>query len=275
MDACAAQASFWILISLIPFLMFALTLLQTVRFEDTTLLFAFVKLLPSSVSSMLQELFSSLHAPSGLLSATVILCVWSASNGMQALIKGLYTVFDIEHRPGFIRMRILAILYTLVFTAVLLLSLGVLFFGDRLFTQLDSASLPVFSLLVGSLRPFSGFTVLLFFFWLLFIGIPRKQVRPKAALAGAAFSAAGWVLFSFFFSVFVENFSNYATIYGSLTAIIILMMWLYFCMYILLIGGEVSMWLQHSSIRKDLLALYHSRRIPAQKGQSNGKKTQK
>ena len=93
--------------------------------------------------------------------------------------------------------------------------------------------------------------------------------------AGAAFSAAGWVLFSFFFSVFVENFSNYATIYGSLTAIIILMMWLYFCMYILLIGGEVSMWLQHSSVRQDLRTLYHSRRISAQKGQSNGKKTKK
>ena len=275
MDACAAQASFWILISLIPFLMFALTLLQTVRFEDTTLLFAFVKLLPSPVNAMLQELFSTLRAPSGLLSATVVLCVWSASNGMQALIKGLYAVFDIGHKPGFIRMRATAIFYTLAFAAVLLLSLGVLFFGDRLFTQLDSVALPAVSVLVGILRPFSSFAVLLFFFWLLFVGIPRKKVRSKSALAGAAFSAAGWVLFSFFFSVFVENFSNYATIYGSLTAIIILMMWLYFCMYILLIGGEVSMWLQHSSVRQDLRTLYYSRRLPAQKGQFNGKKTKK
>ena len=84
-------------------------------------------------------------------------------------------------------------------------------------------------------------------------------------------------MFSFFFSVFVENFSNYATLYGSLAAIVILMMWLYFCMFILLIGGQVAMWLQNSSILCDLHTLYtHSRRKhTAQKGHRYGKSHKK
>ena len=75
------------------------------------------------------------------------------------------------------------------------------------------------------------------------------------------------MLFSTFFSIFVENFSNYATIYGSLAAIVILMMWLFICMYILLIGGELAVWLQTSSIKSDMRRVFRVfRRRRAQKG---------
>ena len=72
--------------------------------------------------------------------------------------------------------------------------------------------------------------------------------------SGAAFGAGGWVLFSYFFSLFVENFSNFS-IYGSLATLVILMFWLFFCMYILFLGGEVSMWLATSGLAQDVLTL--------------------
>ena len=112
-----------------------------------------------------------------------------------------------------------------------------------------------------------GEVLMLLFFWLMFIAIPRRQVSWKNAFWGAAFAAAGWVLFSTFFSIFVENFSNYATIYGSLAAIVILMMWLFICMYILLIGGELAVWLQTSSIKSDMRRVFRVfRRRRAQQG---------
>ena len=87
------------------------------------------------------------------------------------------------------------------------------------------------------------------------------------------------VLFSFFFSVFVENFANYATIYGSLAALVILMVWLYACMFILLIGGEIAMWLQHSGINRDVSDLKTERRrrkLISEKGNdANGKTADK
>ncbi len=277
-DSYAAQVSFWILIAFIPFVMFVLTLLQIIRFEDTTLLFAFANMMPEPVEQLLRLLFSEIRAPQGILSMTAIVCVWSASTGMLALVKGLYAVFDVPKKRNFIFMRVLAILYTLALAIILLVSMGLLVFGDMLYEWLIPYMPPAFPNLVREFKPLMGFAILLLFFWLMFIAIPRKQVSWRNAFWGAALAAAGWVLFSFFFSIFVENFSNYATIYGSLAAIIILMMWLYICMFILLIGGELAMWLQHSSIKPDVrarLGKFVRRKKRAQKGNPHGKTTQK
>lgn len=81
---------------------------------------------------------------------------------------------------------------------------------------------PAFPTLINRFKPIMSYVLLLFFFWLMFIAIPRKQVSLRNAFFGAALASAGWVLFSFIFSVFVENFANYATIYGSLAALVIL-----------------------------------------------------
>ena len=265
-DAYAAQASFWILIAFIPFLMFLLTLSQLIRFEDTTLLFAFANVMPSPVDEMLRMLFSEIRAPEGILSMTAIICVWSASASMLALVKGLYAVFDVPKRNYFF-MRALAIVYTLALAIILLVSIGLLVFGDLLYDWLVDYMPPSFPRIINEFKPLMAFLILLLFFWLMFIAIPRRQVSWKNAFWGAAFAAAGWVLFSTFFSIFVENFSNYATIYGSLAAIVILMMWLFICMYILLIGGELAVWLQTSSIKSDMRRVFRVfRRRRAQKG---------
>lgn len=58
---------------------------------------------------------------------------------------------------------------------------------------------------------------------------------------GAAFSAVGWMIVSWIFSVYLDIFKGFSSMYGSLTTIVLIMLWLYFCMYILLLGGEVNM----------------------------------
>ena len=164
-------------------------------------------------------------------------------------------------------MRALAIVYTLALAIILLVSIGLLVFGDMLYDWLVDYMPPSFPRIINEFKPLMAFLILLLFFWLMFIAIPRRQVSWKNAFWGASFAAAGWVLFSTFFSIFVENFSNYATIYGSLAAIVILMMWLFICMYILLIGGELAVWLQTSSIKSDMRRVFRVfRRRRAQKG---------
>lgn len=267
-DSYAAQASFWILIAFVPFLMFLLTLSQFIRFEDTTLLFAFANVMPSPVDALLRLLFSEIRPPDGILSMTAIICVWSASTSMLALVKGLYSVFDVPKKRSYFFMRALAIVYTLALAVILLVSIGLLVFGDTLYNALLPYLPPAFPKILREFKPLLAFLILLLFFWLMFIAIPRRQVSWKNAFWGAAFAAAGWVLFSTFFSIFVENFSNYATIYGSLAAIVILMMWLFICMYILLIGGELAMWLQTSTIHADmrrLLRVLRRRKTQTQK----------
>jgi membrane protein len=70
--------------------------------------------------------------------------------------------------------------------------------------------------------------------------LPSRKIKFIDQIPGAVITSAGWVSFSILFSFFVDNFSNYANIYGSLTAIIVLMLWMYICMYIMFIGAELN-----------------------------------
>ena len=174
-DAYAAQASVGILSAFLPFLLCLLPLSQLSRFEDTTLLFAFANVMPSPVGEMLRMLFSEIRAPEGILSMTAIICVWSASASMLALVKGLYAVFDVPKR-NYIFMRALAIVYTLALAIILLVSIGLLVFGDMLYDWLVDYMPPSFPRIINEFKPLMAFLILLLFFWLMFIAIPRRQV---------------------------------------------------------------------------------------------------
>ena len=83
--------------------------------------------------------------------------------------------------------------------------------------------------------------VLLFVFtMMIYKFLPNLIVQLKVQLMGAAFSAVGWMIVSWIFSVYLNIFKGFSSMYGSLTTIVLIMLWLYFCMYILLLGGEVN-----------------------------------
>ena len=124
-------------------------------------------------------------------------------------------------------------------------------FGTTIYHFLLERSSTFIATILIKFKSLAGFIMLFLFFTLLYSGVPRRRVKFLHNLAGAAFSAAGWVLFSYFFSIFVENFSDFS-IYGSLATLVILMFWLFSCMYIMFLGAEVSMWLETSGIGMDL-----------------------
>ena len=150
--------------------------------------------MPSPVDEMLRMLFSEIRAPEGILSMTAIICVWSASASMLALVKGLYAVFDVPKRNYFF-MRALAIVYTLAFAIILLVSIGLLVFGDMLYDWLVDYMPPSFPRIINEFKPLMAFLILLLFFWLMFIAIPRRQVSWKNAFWGASFAARAGCFF--------------------------------------------------------------------------------
>jgi membrane protein len=89
-----------------------------------------------------------------------------------------------------------------------------------------------------------GFCLLVLFFWTLYSFAPGRKTRSIKEFPGAILSAAGWVGFSGLYSVYINNFANHSYLYGSLTAIVLLMLWLYFCMNIMFFGAEVNVMLR-------------------------------
>ncbi len=252
LDSAAAHSSFFLIISFLPFVALLLTLMQRIHFSSgMSVVEAAIDLFPESVASYVQKLFPSPLESGGVLPVAVVMAVWSSSMGMVAVIKGLDHIYEVEETRGYVRLRLVAVLYVLLLAAVILITAALLVFGSTIYKFLLEHSSPFFATLLMNFKSLVGFVLLFAFLTLMYSFLPRRRIKFLHNLAGAAFGAAVWVLFSYFFSLFVENFSNFS-IYGSLATLVILMYWLFFCMYIMFLGAEVSMWLEFSGIQNDL-----------------------
>lgn len=265
-SAFSAQAAFFLIISFFPFAMFLLTLLNYLPFSQNdifkTVQIFFPATLKASVESITKEL---LERSSGtVLSITAIAALWSASKGFYSVVHGLDSVSHTNERRNYLGTRLLSAFYTLLFALLLIAVLFIFGFGNQiyLFCLKYFPILSEMALLVISVRTIVGMCLMILFFSLLYSTIPQKKLSFFSVLPGAILSATGWIGFSYLFSFYIDNFSNYSATYGSLTAIVLSMLWLYACMYIVFIGAEINQILSNPMI---LEALHHLRKLHRQK----------
>lgn len=244
-SAFASQAAFFIILSFFPFVMFLLTLLNYLPVSAEDLRTLVTEIFPDTVSRVMNTVFAELAVKSSgtVLSVTVIAALWSASRGMLALVRGLNAVYGHKETRNYFLIRGVSMLYTVGFAALLILTLILLVFGNRLY-ELVIRRFPLFgdfALIIMSLRTLVTMAVLTVFFLLLYLVIPNRKSTLLRELPGAVLSAGGWLGFSFLFSFYINNMNGYTYTYGSLTTLAVCMLWLYFCMYILFLGAEINM----------------------------------
>jgi membrane protein len=175
-------------------------------------------------------------------------------------MKGLNSVYEIEETRKSIFLRIISTLYTLGFAIMLIASIILFVFGNKLYLWIVMR-FPVLqdlALLIISLRTIVGLITLLIFFLVIYVAVPNRKTKITKELPGALVCAAGWMGFSYAFSYYIDHYSNYSSMYGSLTTIVIFMLWMYFCMYILFIGAEINILIQSKSMTDKVKALYNN-----------------
>lgn len=242
--AYSAQTAFFMFLSMIPLVMLILSLAHQIGSSVEAISTAADEFAPEAIRSFL-DIYIDEIINDGRLSLTIasaVILLWSASRGIFAIIGGLNSVYEIKEGRNYFIIRITAIFYTVAFIIMLIGALLLMVFGDSLNDMLYSLlpNLKGLVYIVSSLRFILGFVVLILFFSVLYKSLPSGKMRFIDQIPGAVITSAGWVSFSILFSFFVDNFSNYANIYGSLTAIIVLLLWLYICMYIMFVGAEVN-----------------------------------
>lgn len=248
-SAFAAQTAFFVILSFLPFFIFMLTLVRFLPVETERLLAAvyavFPPMLHEFIGVLLQEV---LQKTSGtVVSISVVAALWSASKAMLVVIRGMNAVYGNEETRNFFVLRLLSVGYTLVFAVVLALTLLLLVFGNRicLYIQSRISFFANAAILIIGLRTVASFAFLTAFFFCLYRLVPnRKSPKGASELPGAVLSAAGWLGFSYLYSLYIDRMASFSAMYGSLTAIVLCMIWLYACMYLLFIGAEfnVVMW---------------------------------
>lgn len=241
-NAYAAQAAFFIMLSVIPFLMVFSSLLQYTFVTEAMLMKIIEQLMPEYIAPFLLSLVDEVYNRSmGIVSVTAVAAVWSAAKGIQYVTDGLNSVNDLEETRNWFVLRFWAVIYTIVFMAAIVLTLLVLVFGNSL-RHLATQYIPFLEKIVNVLAHFRGLLILamlILFFDIIFTTLPNRKLTFKGQLPGAVICGVAWYAFSFGLSVYVDYFNGFS-MYGSLTTIALTMLWLYFCMYIMMMSAEVN-----------------------------------
>ncbi|WP_201714924.1 YihY/virulence factor BrkB family protein [Rossellomorea arthrocnemi] len=240
----AAQIAYYFLLSLFPLLIFIVTLLPYLPVEQGDILGLVRDFAPGETMSMIEETLQDVmsNRNSGLLSVSIIATIWSASNGMNAIVKSLNRAYDVEETRSFIATRLMSILLTFAMILIFVIALLLPVFGKQiglfLFSQFGFSEqfLTIWNGIRWAITP-----IILF---IIFVGLyyfaPSKRIKCLSAFPGAIFATLGWVLASLAFSYYVGSFGNYSATYGSIGGIIVLMIWFYLTGIIIMIGGEIN-----------------------------------
>ncbi|MCR9040250.1 YihY family inner membrane protein [Bacillus sp. L381] len=240
----SAELAYFFLLSLFPLIIFILTLTAYLPISAEDVLGAVDQYAPDSAMSMVKSITEqTLNKRSGgLLSFGIIAVIWSASNGMNAIVRAFNHAYEVEENRSFIIIRLTSIFLTIAMVVTILIALLLPVFGREIgllaadFIGAPGLFLKVWSVVRWGISPL----ILLIVFTALYIFAPNKRLSLRFVLPGAVFAAAGWIIVSMLFSFYVGTFANYSATYGSIGGIIVLMIWFYLTGTLLILGGEMN-----------------------------------
>ena len=241
--AYAAQAAYFLILSFIPFILFLTTLVRYTPLTYNVVRDAIIGFVPQNLQSFVLGIVVDVYRRStAIVPITAVVALWSAGKGMQSIINGLNTIYHVSETRNWLVTRIYAVIYTMLFVIAVVVSLLLLVLGNRI-QEFLSRYIPlvgkVLEIIIGA-RTFLVFSVLFFVFLLFYKVLPNRKATLKSQVPGAFLTAVAWSVFSYGFSIYFELFPNFSNIYGNLTVVIMVMLWLYVCMNLLLYGAETN-----------------------------------
>lgn len=251
--AYAAQAAYFFVLSMIPIILLLLTMVQFTSLTKDYIMNAVLQAFPTTVEGLIESIVDQVYSQSGtIIPITVLVALWSAGRGVLSITNGLNCVYESRETRNYVYLRIRASLYTVIFLVAIILSLVLSVFGNRIAIMLNQ-HFPVLVRLIDTVirsRTLITLCILTLFWDTVYKYLPNRKnigkTTMKKQLPGAIFTACAWQVISFVFSIYLDIFTGFTTMYGSLTMIILIMLWLYMCMYVILLGGEVNALLQRA-----------------------------
>lgn len=241
-SAFSASTAFFFFLSLMPMLIMVCTIIPYTPLTQEHLLEAVMNITPPQLDPLVAGLISNVYNKSaGILSVAIIATIWSAGKGVMALMQGLNAINGAEEHRNYFVIRGIASFYTVVMLLVLILSLFVMVFGEMLL-KLILYRLPQLSSVISfamNFRFIAVWAVLIILFAGIYAYVPDKKMNFKEQIPGAIFSAVGWSILSWGISMYLYYGNPYG-IYGSLALVIVVLLWMYFCMYIIMVGAYLN-----------------------------------
>ncbi len=255
-----AQVAFYFSFSIFPLLLFAVGVFGIFLDLDTNgefkqNLFSYLsQIMPDSAFKLVKTTVeeTSSNSTSGKITIGLLVALWSASAGVDTLRISLNRVYKFSESRAWWHTRILSILITLALIMLMGLALSLVFYGSKLLTNLGlPEDSPYFTDFIQWIIILS---VLLIIFEILYNLLPdRKPFKWFWITPGAVVSIILWLIASNGFKTYLQYYNTYDRIYGSIGAVIILMLWLYITSMVILIGGMINAILREIKESKSLI----------------------
>lgn len=254
----AAQLAYYFLFALFPLLIFLTSIFGFVVGSDGGLqksLFNYLgQVLPSTALDLVNSVITEVSQTTsgGKLTLGLLLALWAASSGVEATTQSLNRVYDIKETRPWWKLRLMAIFLTIALALLIISALIIVLFGGQIADWL-AASYGFGTVFTTTWKILQWFVVLAFVllaFALIYYFSPDVEEQKWYFITpGSVVGVALWLLVSFVFRIYLQYFDSYSATYGSLGAVIILMLWLYFTGAAILIGGEINSEIENAAAK--------------------------
>ncbi|WP_100405286.1 YihY/virulence factor BrkB family protein [Bacillus solitudinis] len=252
----AATLAYFFMLSIFPLMIFIVALIPYLQLDVEQVNAFIVDYVPEELADLFTSTIIDVvsEPQGGLLSIGIIATIWSASNGLNALIRAVNRSYGFEETRNFLKLRLISILMTFLMIIVIVVTLLLPVFGDLIIHGIErlffipSETIELFH----KLRWIVGIGLMTLILTLVYWIAPNEKLKIKQVLIGAVTATVGWQVISLAFSFYVSNFGNFSATYGSLGGVIILMLWFFLTGLILVIGGEINatLYQQHKHLNQ-------------------------
>ena len=242
-----------ILLSMFPLILFLFSVLAYLEMDAAYLIDKMSFYLPDYLISMMESFLKevmSLKRPS-ILSTSLIIAVFSASSGFNSVIKGINKAYGYKDERSIVKRRLISFFLVIIFTITIIITMVMLIFNDWIlgflatYFNVSRLALNLFGIFgnIISMLIMLGVVIVINRLALL------KKASFKSLLPGSLITVLVWVLASYGFNIYVNNFSRHSSLYGSVAGIVILLIWLNIICTVLLFGSAVNVILeQHEAL---------------------------
>jgi len=255
MGLLAAGVAFYAFLAIFPALIAAITVYGLVAdpSQVQSQIGSVTSALPKDTASVITNQLKSIAGGSSKalsigLVISILGALFSASGGMQNLMKAVNLAYDEDEERGFVKLRGTAFLLTLGAILFILVAVALVAVLPVVLNAVGLGGVATF--LIGAVRWVGLIVVMMVALAILYRYAPSRD-NPRFAWTsiGAAAATVLWVIFSVIFSLYVSHFGSYAKTYGAIAGVVVLMLWLYYTCYMVLFGAEINSEMEHQTVK--------------------------
>ena len=249
----AAALAYYLLFAIFPLLIFASNLLGLLKLDVYAITQTLSNFLPKDIVGLIESYLDYISHTSGhlLLWFSLVFSIWFPMRAVKGLMDDVRLAHHLSKPPNSLKYRLRQLIYTVVFLVVIILTLALSTLGEHVLGYIGRL-LPEYTPRISGFIPdfwqylrFIPMALLMFAALGALYALSMDKRPPiKQILPGIIAALISWMVVSIGFSFYVENFAHYSLIYGTMGAMIVLLMWLYMTALVLILGAELNSVLQ-------------------------------